>query len=97
MARDTYNDGTTPYSQYEDLYPEKPAAKTPEKGSSPKRRPTFNHRISPLFHVQADYAVIGVFVLELLHQAKEDISLAIPFVVLAAILLVFFGAEEEDS
>jgi len=54
------------------------------------RRVSRNKPLPPAFHVQADYAVIGVFVLEIL---KESAIVACPVLAIAVVLAVFFGGE----
>jgi hypothetical protein len=49
-----------------------------------------NRALGSSFHAQADYAVIGVFLLELLHTA---IILAAPLALVAIVRYVFWGGE----
>lgn len=55
-----------------------------------RRRVRFDHKAPPEFHMQADWAVIGVFVMEAL---KEAAIVAVPMLAIAVILAVFFGGE----
>jgi hypothetical protein len=50
-----------------------------------------NRKIGPGFHAQADWAVIGVFLLEVL---KETTMIAAPMIGVGVILFVFFGGED---
>lgn len=50
-----------------------------------------NRPIGPGFHAQADWAVIGVFFLELAHEA---LVVVVPLIGVAALIFIAFGGEE---
>jgi len=56
-----------------------------------KIRERQNRKIGPGFHAQADWAVIGVFLIECL---KETVIVAAPMIGVGAILFLFFAGED---
>jgi hypothetical protein len=56
-----------------------------------KIRERQNRKIGPGFHAQADWAVIGVFLLECL---KEAAVIAAPMIGVGVILFLFYSGED---